>query len=632
MDERKEATVKVPSSDPEKPEEEEKKPGQRRDDKAAEDLSEEDLKIKTEVETYVERIQDPDEGVAKLALDSLTTLLRTSTGSVTSIPKPLKFCRSHFAALKEYFEKMPGDHVNTKKLADILALVAITIPKEKDHTPCPALRYKLKGNPTDLEPWGHEFVRYIAHEIGLLWKQRQEQEDECDMSDLQQMIEHIVPFNLRHNGEPSACDLLMETDQLSKIIDFATLDNYAKLCHYLLAEAFYLPHPENVETEKIAFTIFHNLKKYPDALRVAMKLNSMDKIKMLMDECEDMTTKKQMAIMLGRQRIILETDDDTINNLIWNTKLSEFYLYTARDLDSMNPKSPEDVYKTHLQDQRTHLSGNISSHQLNLASTFVNAFVNAGFECDKILTPSIEAGNEWMYKNKEHRMISAAASFGLLYLWDVEEGMNKVDKYLYSQEDYIKAGTLIAMGILHCGVKDECDPAKAIMDDYLSNKSRDLRLGAIVGLGFAYAGSRREEMKESLIPIIADSDQAVEVQAFAALSVGLIFVGSCNEDVSEALIACLHDKDDKQAANPLCRFISLAAGLVFLGSEEGADTAVESSVALNPAIAKFTETVLKICAYAGTGNVVQVQALLAMIAEASGKTEKKDKEKEKDKD
>merc|ERR1719410_2039579 len=115
---------------------------------------------------------------------------------------------------------------------------------------------------------------------------------------------------------------------------------------------------------------------------MALKLNNIDKVSALMEECEDADLKKQMAVILGRQRVTLETDDEVIDNLIWNTKLSDFYLYTARDLDSMAPKSPEDVYKTHLQDQRTHLTSEISSHQLNLASTFVNAFVNAGFECD----------------------------------------------------------------------------------------------------------------------------------------------------------------------------------------------------------------------------------------------------------
>eukprot|EP01060_Flectonema_neradi_P030768 TRINITY_DN4533_c0_g2_i2.p1 TRINITY_DN4533_c0_g2~~TRINITY_DN4533_c0_g2_i2.p1 ORF type:complete len:835 (+),score=183.39 TRINITY_DN4533_c0_g2_i2:42-2546(+) len=637
------ATVQVPSKDPEKTDKEKAdalKPVKQEDRKidTDADMSEEDLKIKSDVQDCVDKIYDKDEGIQKLAITTLTNLLRTSTGSsVTSIPKPLKFCRAHYPKLVEHYNKMNATSENAKSLADVLALVSISMFSKKEGDETPSLSFKLKGHPSDLEAWGHEFLRFIAAEVGVMWnlrsaKAEEDGEEKPVNKDLQEIIDVIVPYYLKQASEPAACDLLTECDQLESIIGYCTKDNYEKITSYLTATSFYLPHPENKETVAIAFRVYHNLKVYPMAMLLALKLNNMDKVEQLMEECEDMNTKKQLAIMLGRQRVILETGDETIDNLIWNTKLSEFYLYTARDLDSMAPKAPADVYKTHLQDQRTHLTSEISSHQLNLASTFVNAFVNAGFECDTLLTPSTDSGNEWMYKNKESRMMSAAASLGLLYLWDVQEGMIKIDKYLYSSEDYIKSGTLIAMGILNCGVKDECDPALATMDDYLQNKSRDLRLGAIIGLGFAYAGSRRDVLRESLIPIVMDASEYIDVQAFAALSLGLIYVGSCNEDVSEALISCLVEKqEEKQASAPMCRFIALAAGLLFLGSEEGADAAIESSVAMHPSIQKFAEAVIKICAYAGTGNVVQIQALLEVISASSGKDPKPDPKDDKNK-
>ena len=643
--EEKAVKIEVPTEDPKKKTDEEKfrdshdpakekdKPGLIRKHAREEDLTEEDLKIKQDVDQCIESITKESGGVAKLAIDTLTNLLRTNTGSVASIPKPLKFCRVHYPTLVTHHGTMEKEQENAKHLADILSFVSITMPEDKVIA-TPPLHYKLLGNLTDLEAWGHEYVRFIAHDIGTAWRSRREDADDADTSDLQKMLDVIVPFYLAHNGEPGACDLLTECEQLSGIVKYCTNENYAKICQYLTANSYYLPHPENKETLEIAYTIYYTLKKYPEAMLVALKLNSMQRMTTLMDECEDHTLKKQMALQLARQRVILEPEpeEEDIKNLLWNTKLSEFYLYTAKDLDSLAPKSPEDVYKTHLQDQRTHLSTDISSHQLNLASTFVNAFVNAGFESDTLLTPSTEDGSEWMYKNKDHRMISAAASFGLLYLWDVDEGVMKCDKYLYSSEDYIKAGTLMALGILHCGVKSEWDSANAVMDEYLHNKSRELRLGAVIGLGFAYAGSRKEELMESLIPIVMNTDEAVEVQAFAALSLGLIYVGSCNEDVSEALITCLCEKDDKQAASPMCRFIALAAGLLFLSSEEVADAAVDACAAMHPSIHKFAEAVIRVCAYAGTGNVVQIQSLLSMISESSGKTSDDDKDKKDDKD
>lgn len=42
---------------------------------------------------------------------------------------------------------------------------------------------------------------------------------------------------------------------------------------------------------------------------------------------------------------------------------------------------------------------NLDSARQNLASSFVNGFVNAAFGADKLL---MEDGNKWLYKNKDH--------------------------------------------------------------------------------------------------------------------------------------------------------------------------------------------------------------------------------------
>ena len=47
------------------------------------------------------------------------------------------------------------------------------------------------------------------------------------------------------------------------------------------------------------------------------------------------------------------------------------------------------------------VSATVDSARQNLASTFVNAFVNIGFGTDKLMTGA-EEGNSWIYKNKDH--------------------------------------------------------------------------------------------------------------------------------------------------------------------------------------------------------------------------------------
>jgi len=66
-------------------------------------------------------------------------------------------------------------------------------------------------------------------------------------------------------------------------------------------------------------------------------------------------------------------------------------------------------------------------------------------------------------------------------LWDVEEGLTQLDKFLYANEPYIKAGTLLAVGIVNSGVYNECDPAIALLSEYVSDPSNNnIRIGAIL--------------------------------------------------------------------------------------------------------------------------------------------------------
>lgn len=73
--------------------------------------SEEDIQKKEELELLVTRTQDADEGIARVALETLKTEIKSATSSMTAVPKPLKFLRPHYDLLKSVYEKLPeGDN------------------------------------------------------------------------------------------------------------------------------------------------------------------------------------------------------------------------------------------------------------------------------------------------------------------------------------------------------------------------------------------------------------------------------------------------------------------------------------------------------------------------------------------
>lgn len=188
-----------------------------------------------------------------------------------------------------------------------------------------------------------------------------------------------------------------------------------------------------------------------------------------------------MAFQLARQQIYIETEDADLNGCINNTNLSRYFLALARELDVMEPKVPEDIYKSHLENHRTAFSGSIDSARNNLSSTFVNAFVNAAFCKDKLMVTEDDNDSSWIYKTKEHGMTSATASLGLICLWDIETGLSLIDKYMYSTDDHIKAGALLGIGILNSGVREESDPALALLSEHLETGSLAVKQAAIFG-------------------------------------------------------------------------------------------------------------------------------------------------------
>lgn len=105
-----------------------------------------------------------------------------------------------------------------------------------------------------------------------------------------------------------------------------------------------------------------------------------------MDSCTDPVTLKQMAFMLGRQRNPFDTSDTDLYKIISNEKLHEHFKGLARDLDVLEPKHPESIFKSHLEEKKNTMAAHIDSAKQNLATTYVNAFVNAAYGKDLLIT------------------------------------------------------------------------------------------------------------------------------------------------------------------------------------------------------------------------------------------------------
>lgn len=259
--------------------EEKKKQTSKKDTEGAiinpdDNLSEEDKELKERLETCVTTVTDSslEIGLRMQALEVIVTELRTSTSSMTSVPKPLKFLRPHYTVLKDLYsplsekESLPEDDLELRaRLADVLAVLAMTMSKPAERA---SLKFKLgatkdydklratskktvPATADNLGSWGHEFIRSLAGEIGEEYQSRviagADPAEDGPFQDLLDMVDVIVPFHVTHNAEAEAVDLLIEVQRLKKLLGLRAIDenNYGRICLYLTKTADFMSDPED---------------------------------------------------------------------------------------------------------------------------------------------------------------------------------------------------------------------------------------------------------------------------------------------------------------------------------------------------------------------------------------------------
>lgn len=239
--------IVVPSEDPvtkpngDKNDATSKSSGKTKDGKPLkeDELSEEDLQLKNELEMLVERLREGDKKLYKPALESLRALIRTSTSSMTSVPKPLKFLRPHFPELKEALATWPSQKVSQADqslFAEILSVLAMTYADTGNRE---TLKYRMQaaqvGGQEAEDPglWGNEYVRHLAAEIGEEYNARVEKEEDTD--DIVALGLKLVPFSLKHNAEADAVDLLLELESIDKLPPYVEQDTFARVCLYMVS-------------------------------------------------------------------------------------------------------------------------------------------------------------------------------------------------------------------------------------------------------------------------------------------------------------------------------------------------------------------------------------------------------------
>ncbi|KAG4188535.1 hypothetical protein ERO13_A08G170300v2 [Gossypium hirsutum] len=560
--------------------------------------SEKDLALSQHLEFYVERIYDVDPEVQKVALESMRQEVRTSISSMTYVPKLLKFLRPHYGTLKAFYETM--------------------------------LDSNLK--------------RILAREILQEYPMRQSEDASVD--DLMELVEQIVAFHMEYNDESKAIDLLMENlkhmiyiqlqvNDLDPLTEHVDITNFRKTCLYLTNDILFMD---------VAYSIYLVFYEFASALQIALSLTIWRfHVCDVFTSCDDLLMKKQFCYILAQQGINFELDDDMVKDdedrelsqvIINNIKLSESYLTLARNIEVMEPKCPEDVYKAHLLDGRAIAGANVDSvrHWLLHLSMLFLMQVLARLMTDPADCSSDGSSRNWLFKNKEHVKISVVASLGMILLWDVDSGLAQIDKYLHSDDNYVIAGVLLGVGLVNCSVTNDYDPVLNFYNEpflKLTIITMKASVPIIQWYSFSKTGlSNRKELKVlvmtgfllsslrimGLSAILKHENVPLNVIVFTAISLCLVYVGSSNGKVAQAIADALMDRSVLELGQPLSRLLVLALGLIYLEKQEGVEATLDVSKFFSEKMRNYIDITLLSSAHAGTRNVLMLQKLLGLCS------------------
>ncbi|AAS51298.1 ACR072Cp [Eremothecium gossypii ATCC 10895] len=611
------------------------KKGKTKDQKQEEELSEDDLRLKADLETLVQRLLESDASLCEQSLAQLKEFIKNSTSSMTAVPAPLKFLRPSYPDLCAVYDKWVDPKLKSL-LADVLSVLSMTYSDEGKHD---SLRFRLLSNEKDIESWGHEYIRHLALEVGDVYNEQVEnesdetydQESKRAISDaefpkdvLVQLALDIVPYFLKHNGEADAVDLLLEVESIDKLPQFIDENTFQRVCQYMVSCVPLLPPPEDVTFLQTAFSLYLSENQLTEALALAIRLGEESLIRSVFDATTDPVMHKQLAYILAAQKSSFEYS--AVQDIIGSTKLSEHFLYLAKELNLTVPKFPEDIYKSHLDNsvRSAFASSGLDSAQQNLAASFVNGWLNLGYCADKMCLDD----DNWVYKTKGDGMTSTVASIGSIYQWNLD-GLQHLDKYLYADDVEVKAGALLGIGVSACGVHDgDVEPALLLLQDYVTNPNAKLSSAAILGLGIAFAGSRNDELLSLLLPIAADTSLSIETSAMASLALAHAFVGTCNGDITTSIMDNLLERSSIELKTEWTRFLTLALGILYMGQGDQVEDVLETISAIEHPITSAIEVLVNVCAYTGTGDVLLIQDLLYRLTPKKEEEEEDDDENE----
>jgi hypothetical protein len=108
-----------------------------------------------------------------------------------------------------------------------------------------------------------------------------------------------------------------------------------------------LTYPDNEKFLRTAYSTYRKYNQYTQAVALAIRLNDRDLIEEAFNSTKDKSIRRQMAFLIARQRIwfdVSDDDDPELQECMNNSRLPDHFKALGKELNILDPKTPDDIY------------------------------------------------------------------------------------------------------------------------------------------------------------------------------------------------------------------------------------------------------------------------------------------------
>jgi 26S proteasome regulatory subunit N1 len=538
----------------------------------------------TDLNIIVERIQDKDQEIQRQALETLHNEVRSTQGTITVKHQELSVLVKD---LESVVKKISG--YNQKHLYDLMS-VMYTLDSDQD-----VLKCRILGNVTDLEDWGHQYVKKLTTCIVDVINNKLEQED------YENLVDPIVNFLFKHNSELEAIDFIIELSRVQElitdpkrtewnryfqmIVDATDEDNRERIIGYVSELGrFY-----DLE-ELILILNKYNPSKY---LVHLIKYNRREEAISYVKNTEDPLYKKQLLYILARNSIFYQSDNELENKILTNSHLTDEFFGVAMSLELLPPKKLEHMFK------------GLNKDRID-AACIANGLVHFAYCRDPVYFPQ---ENDYRIK-EEHleqlKLYKSIASFASAGLVNAFEPSKIYDYYSSSIFNAPEVGAVLALALSSYRSYDHKQTIITLLANFIYAPDKKTIIASLLGISVLYAGTASSEAYDLVFPLLSSQDN--DIVFFSIYVLGTVFCGS-NSSASNlaglpVLSACLEVYSSHEKSSAFTNFAILGISLFLYQSKHLRTTTQFSDMD------KYCKILSLGTMHCGSGNQIIVDEIL----------------------